>query len=302
MSSPVVSVSQMDAYNPIEDRYHVNTERQWYAVFDGHGSNICSEYVHRRLPEKLGEFIDGENRTVEEAISLAFKYVDEEFLNKYSHLRGMAIGSCALLTIHQGDMLYVANAGDSIALVARRNSEGVLKPIIMNNEHNTENPAEVALLKRRTNDPFPIRGAPNANVPGERVGGVISVTRAFGDGVLKKNHMSLPFFEKYLPYLTSEPEITKYKISSQDEFILLASDGLFEQVGHEDVLHWIEEYAAQNGTSKEALKRASEMVIDRVYSVIAGLMETTVEEVKLMPNRKRMFDDTTVIIIFLQCE
>lgn len=58
--------------------------------------------MHRRLPEKLGEYIDAENRSVEEAINLAFKSVDEEFLNKYSHLRGMAIGTCALLTIHRG--------------------------------------------------------------------------------------------------------------------------------------------------------------------------------------------------------
>jgi len=196
-----VSVFQMDAYNPIEDRYHVNRERKWYGVFDGHGSYICSEYVHRRLPEKLVELLEGEHKPIEEAIPLAFKMVDEEFLNKYSHLRGMAIGTCVLFAILDQDTLYVANVGDSVALVARRNKDGAVESIPINNEHNTQNEEEIALLKLRTTDPFPIRGAPNSNTPGSRVGGVMSVTRAIGDGVFKKLHMSLPFFEKHLPFI-----------------------------------------------------------------------------------------------------
>jgi len=294
-----VSVFQIDAYNPIEDRYHVNKDRKWYGVFDGHGSNICSEYVHRRLPEKLVELVDGESKTIEEALSIAFKNIDEEFLNKYSHLKGMAIGTCALFVILHDDTLYVANAGDSLAIVGRRNADGAVQPVVVNNEHNTQNEEEVSLLRQRTSDPCPIRGAPNSNIPGARVGGVISVTRALGDGVFKKLNMSLPFFEKFLPYLTSEPEITKFSISQQDEFILLASDGLFEQVSRNDVIGWIQEYVDLHKTSRADLEKASEMVVGKIYSVLAGMMETTVAELKAMPNKKRMFDDTTVIIIFL---
>lgn len=297
-----VSVFQIDAYNPIEDRYHVNIRRKWYGIFDGHGSYICSEYVHRRLPEKLVELLEGEHKPIEEALPLAFKIVDEEFLNKYSHLRGMAIGTCVLFTILDQDTLYIANVGDSVAIVARRNKDGVFEAIPINNEHNTQNEEEIALLKLRTTDPFPIRGAPNSNTPGSRVGGVMSVTRALGDGVFKKLHMSLPFFEKHLPYLTCEPEITKYKISLQDEFILLASDGLFEQVPREEVLKWIQEYIAEHKTSKADLEKTSEMVVGKIFDVLAGLMNTTVDELKAMPNKKRMFDDTTVIIIFLEHE
>jgi len=102
--------------------------------------------------------------------------------------------------------------------------------------------------------------------------------------------------------LTCEPEITKYKISLQDEFILLASDGLFEQVPREEVLKWIQEYIAEHKTSKADLEKTSEMVVGKIFDVLAGLMNTTVDELKAMPNKKRMFDDTTVIIIFLEHE
>jgi len=102
--------------------------------------------------------------------------------------------------------------------------------------------------------------------------------------------------------LTCEPEITKYKISLHDEFILLASDGLFEQVSRGEVLLWIQEYVAVHKASKEDLEKAGEMVIGKIFDVLAVLMNTTVAELKAMPNKKRMFDDTTVIIIFLEHE
>lgn len=61
-------------------------------------------FVHRRLPEKLVELIEGEKKSIEVAIPIAFKMVDEEFLNKYSHLRGMAIGTCVIFAILEQGM------------------------------------------------------------------------------------------------------------------------------------------------------------------------------------------------------
>jgi len=294
------SAYQLDAYSPIEDRYYVNEERKWFAVFDGHGSNICSEYVHKRLPQKLIDLVDKENKSFEEAAPIAYKSVDEEFLNLYSHLKGMAVGTCALFVVVQADTIYVANTGDSLALIGHRGEDGVVVPIKINNEHNTKNADEVALLKQRTTDPNPIRGAPNSPAPGSRIGGVISVTRALGDGVFKNAHMSIPHYERYLPYLTNEPELTTYKIVPQDEFLLIASDGLFEQVTTTEVVKWIHEYVVENNHSKEACEKASEMVINKLWVALAQIMEVTVDALKATTNKKKLFDDATVIVLFFK--
>jgi len=296
-----VSVYQAPAYSPIEDKYFINKTRKWYGVFDGHGSNICSEYVQRRMPEKLIELVDG-GKAVDVALPIAYQVIDEEFMDKYSHLKGMAVGSCALVAAFQEDnIICIANAGDSLAIMARRNTDGVLKPVVLNSEHNTRNIAEVELLRKRTTDPLPIRGAPNDDTPGSRIGGMISVTRALGDGLLKKLHMTLPVYAKHLPYLTSEPEITKFQISSRDEFVILATDGLFEHVSFDDVLGWIQGYLAEHKIPSE-LEQTSEVVIRHLYQHLAGVFEVTVEELLIMPNKKRLFDDATIIIIFLQAD
>lgn len=58
-------------------------------------------------------------------------------------------------------------------------------------------------------------------------------------------------------------------------------------------------YALLHSSSKEKLERAGEMVITKVFSILADVLNMTVDELKTMPNKKRMFDDTTVIVIFL---
>lgn len=75
---------------------------------------------------------------------------------------------------------------------------------------------------------------------------------------------------------------------------------MFEQVSREEVLSWIKEYITVHKATKDRLEKASEMVIEKIFNVLATVMNVSVEELKALPNKKRMFDDTTVIIIFLE--
>jgi serine/threonine protein phosphatase PrpC len=78
---------------------------------------------------------------------------------------------------------------------------------LLTNDHNTKNEKERQLVKQRTTDPMPIRGHAVQKVEGERVGGVLMVTRAFGDGIFKRRDMSIAPFIPHLPYITNEPEV-----------------------------------------------------------------------------------------------
>jgi protein phosphatase 1L len=55
-----------------------------------------------------------------------------------------------------------------------------------------------------------------------RVQGVLAVSRAIGDVALQ-------------PYVTAEPELMERNISPDDEFLVLASDGLWDVMRNEEV-------------------------------------------------------------------
>lgn len=52
-----------------------------------------------------------------------------------------------------------------------------------------------------------------------RVGGVLAVSRAFGDRPLKK-------------FVIATPEVRQESVSSEDEFLILASDGVWDVVSN----------------------------------------------------------------------
>jgi protein phosphatase 1L len=56
-----------------------------------------------------------------------------------------------------------------------------------------------------------------------RVGGVLAVSRAFGDRLLKK-------------YVVADPEIQEESITKDVEFVVLASDGLWDVVSNQNAV------------------------------------------------------------------
>uniref|UniRef100_A0A7I4FAN9 protein-serine/threonine phosphatase n=1 Tax=Physcomitrium patens TaxID=3218 RepID=A0A7I4FAN9_PHYPA len=74
-----------------------------------------------------------------------------------------------------------------------------------------------------------------------RVGGVLAVSRAFGDRLLKK-------------YVVAEPEIQDQLITSDVEFLVLASDGLWDVVSNQDAVTMVQNVQ----DAQEAAKRLTD--------------------------------------------
>ncbi|CAH1434790.1 unnamed protein product [Lactuca virosa] len=117
-------------------------------------------------------------------------------------------GSTAYTAIIVGSCLLVANVGNSIVVICRGG-----KAYAVSRDHKPDQSDE----RRRIED----AGGFVMWVGTWRVGGVLAVSPAFGDRLLKQ-------------YVVVDPEIEEEKIDGSLEFLMLASDGLWDVVTNDE--------------------------------------------------------------------
>uniref|UniRef100_A0A7N0VBB9 PPM-type phosphatase domain-containing protein n=1 Tax=Kalanchoe fedtschenkoi TaxID=63787 RepID=A0A7N0VBB9_KALFE len=210
-------------------------------VFDGHGVNghEVSQIVKARLPglllSQMKLLADAHNskktlamyNVVEkwkEATVSAFKAMDKEIkFTPNSDFK--ASGTTAVLVIKQGEDLVIANLGDSRAVLGTVTNHGIVAlPLTIDHKPSVADEAErikqcngrvLALAK----EPHILRlWLPFEDVPG------LAMTRALGDFQLK-SHGVIPV-----------PEILHHRISPADQFVVLATDGVWDVLSNERVM------------------------------------------------------------------
>ncbi|KAL5699662.1 protein-serine/threonine phosphatase [Ranunculus cassubicifolius] len=182
-----------------------------FGVFDGHGGARAAEYVKQNLFSNLikhPKFITD----TKSAIADAYNHTDSEFL-KAENSQNRDAGSTASTAILVGDRLLVANVGDSRAVICRGGNA-----IAVSRDHKPDQTDE----RQRIED----AGGFVMWAGTWRVGGVLAVSRAFGDRLLKQ-------------YVVADPEIQEEVIDSSLEFLILASDGLWDVVTNEEAVSMI---------------------------------------------------------------
>ncbi|OVA01953.1 Protein phosphatase 2C (PP2C)-like domain [Macleaya cordata] len=199
----------------------------FFAVYDGHGgsgvANVCRDRLHRVLVKEIeeretsdhhkkraqdddddDEMIDWENVMVS-----SFLKMDEEV-----NCRGIeldedmkSIGSTAVVALVGRNKIIVANCGDSRAVLSRG---GAAVPL--SRDHRPDRTDEMERVEAA--------GGRVINWNGYRVLGVLATSRSIGDHYLK-------------PYVISVPEVTITRRNESDEFMILASDGLWDVLSNE---------------------------------------------------------------------
>jgi len=218
-------------------------------------------------------------------------------------------GTCALVCYlsSESNNVYIANAGDCrVVLFKKTDSEWSMHPLTV--DHNTENPSET---KRITDehplDPKVIRNG--------RVKSILRPTRAIGGGLLKvdivknmvnKSNITQPWEP---PYTTATPEIIQHKIQPDDQFLVLATDGLWELVSNEEVLSFLKELFSQNPQPKVNLatyliRQVLEKAANRVSfsgpapKTLQKKLDCLVQASKEI--RRKLYDDITITVINLR--
>lgn len=153
------------------------------------------------------------------------KIIDEEHkLSKHSlnpkstlpvstelnHLVAKDMGTTANILLIKNNNLYLANVGDSFSVMYKNG-----KAIPLNQEHKTTLISESDRIIKS-----------GAQIINNRVEGRLNLTRAIGDLEFKSNS-SLKFYEQAV---IAYPEITKIKLSSDIEFIVMGCDGVWDCV------------------------------------------------------------------------
>lgn len=182
-------------------------------------------------------------------IKNAFAETDKDFLMAVkkqwrTNPQMASVGSCCLAGVICNGLVYIANAGDSRAVLGRSERGGVIA-VQLSVEHNANvESARQELWSMHPNDP-------NILVMKHRmwrVKGIIQVTKSIGDAYLKRAEFNreplLPKFrlEEHFtkPILSADPSITATRLKQGDEFMILASDGLWEHLSNQeavDIVH-----------------------------------------------------------------
>nr|CAN72151.1 hypothetical protein VITISV_021634 [Vitis vinifera] len=174
----------------------------------GHGGSRAAEFLKEHLFENLMKHPEFMTNT-KLAISETYQQTDMNFLDAERDTY-RDDGSTASTAVLVGNHLYVANVGDSRAVISKAG-----KAIPLSEDHKPNRSDE---RKRIENAGGVVMWAGTW-----RVGGVLAMSRAFGNRMLKQ-------------YVVAEPEIQDQEVDEELELLVLASDGLWDVVPNEDAI------------------------------------------------------------------
>jgi serine/threonine protein phosphatase PrpC len=255
------------------------------AVFDGHGGDECSTYLVEALPHHLRQAMVTEREALKSAveqsrltqrqdqsedaasdlmrkiIKSSYLRADKEFISPKNAPQS---GSTAATVILFGRRLFAANVGDSRVVLCRGGGQCVE----LTSDHKPSRPDEAARVR-----------AAGGFILHKRVMGELAITRAFGDKSFKMGIKAMLEEEDVeelaggangneaakdltAPLVSAEPEIASMILSHNDEFLLLACDGLFDVFRSQDAIALArQELIAHRGEPAEVARILSDQAI-----------------------------------------
>uniref|UniRef100_A0A5B7BV90 PPM-type phosphatase domain-containing protein n=1 Tax=Davidia involucrata TaxID=16924 RepID=A0A5B7BV90_DAVIN len=236
----------------MEDGYGVMLDilgdptQAFFAVIDGHGGHAATDYVAENLGKNIVKALKRVEKAedqLEAAIRGGYLVTDEEFLSQ-----GVSGGACAASVLLKGGELHVANVGDCRVVLSRKGVADALT-----NDHRLSREDERFRIENSG-------GFVHCRNGVWRVNGSLAVSRAVGDLHLKE-------------WIISEPEIKKLPLTSDCEFLILASDGLWDKVNDQEAV----DVVLRDESSVESCKKLVDIA-----------------------SRRGNIDDITVMVIKLQ--
>ncbi|PHH87749.1 hypothetical protein CDD83_8456 [Cordyceps sp. RAO-2017] len=209
----------------------------FFGVFDGHGGEkvalFTGENIHSIIMKqdtfKKGDYVQG--------LRDGFLATDREILNDPKYEDEVS-GCTACVSLIAGKKLYVANAGDSRGVLGIK---GRAKPLSQDHKPQLENE------KNRIT-------AAGGFVDFGRVNGNLALSRAIGDFEFKKSAELSP--ENQI--VTAFPDVEVHDLTDEDEFLVLACDGIWDCQSSQAVI----EFVRRGIAAKQDLDKICENMMD----------------------------------------
>uniref|UniRef100_A0A0C9S124 TSA: Wollemia nobilis Ref_Wollemi_Transcript_28262_2452 transcribed RNA sequence n=1 Tax=Wollemia nobilis TaxID=56998 RepID=A0A0C9S124_9CONI len=281
-------------------------------VFDGHGpfGHLVAKRVRDSLPSKLcsqweaeikdddsikevnstvgsmnsdstmddewRELADAEERekgpeifsTLKESFLKAFKVMDKE-LRLHPTIDCFCSGTTAVTLVKQGQDLVIGNVGDSRAVLGTRGENNSLNAVQLTVDLKPNLPREAERIRQCKGRVFALHDEPEVArvwLPHNDSPG-LAMARAFGDFCLKDFG------------LIAVPDISYHRLTERDEFIVMATDGIWDVLSNKEVVDIV--------ASAPTRTTAARALVD--YAVRAWRLKFPTSKV----------DDCAVICLFL---
>jgi serine/threonine protein phosphatase PrpC len=271
----------------MEDRFFVASGGKFAAVFDGHGGAGVSEYLKDHLYDNVCRYLqlkhwEESDDTINNcrgaipsvssqaaALRAAFEQVEVDVIADDSL---KYVGSTAVaVVVHEGEdghrTLMSANVGDSRAILSRKG-----KAVNLTRDHKPSDEREKARILAMGEE---IEWDNFSKVHRVRS---LSLSRAIGDRYAK-------------PAVSSEVEIRHFSVAEEgDDFVLLASDGLWDVMTSQEVVNFVRERLDPDGQWVDQ---------DEVEDVDMYLRDNMAKFVAREGIRRGSGDNICVVLVFL---
>ncbi|ORY65398.1 phosphatase 2C-like domain-containing protein [Pseudomassariella vexata] len=228
----------LDLLTPKDDDSKAHPSRlSFFGVFDGHGGSKVAEFTGEHIYNILLKQDTFKAGNYEQALKDCFLATDRAILSDPKYEDEVS-GCTACVGLITGDKIYIANAGDSRSVLGVK---GRAKPLSF--DHKPQNEGEKARIT-----------AAGGFVDFGRVNGNLALSRAIGDFEFKKSAELAP--EQQI--VTAYPDVVVHELSEDDEFLVLACDGIWDCQSSQAVV----EFVRRGIAAKQDLEKICENMMD----------------------------------------
>jgi len=201
------------------DKFGGNPSSAYFAVYDGHGGRQVVDFVTQELHKNVASQLR-RTRSVPDALVAAFQETDVDMCRKNIMTSGCTACVCVLREERHARVIYTAHLGDSRAIMSRG---GTAVRLTSMTDHKATDPLEAKRVIEA-----------GGHILNDRVNGMLAMTRALGDHILK-----MPVLPNHV--VSNVPDITSTDLSSQDTFLIVACDGLWDVVSDQQAVELVNE-------------------------------------------------------------
>lgn len=227
---PILTPQIFSSYIPphLQINYsNIVGETAFFGLFDGHAGGQCSKFLGQRLANNL--LLDPTfSSNLSTSLVQTYLRTNEEFLKEIDNR--CHAGSTGLTAVIRDNKLVIANVGDCRAVLVRTSVDNQSKS---NETDSFVNYGNSAILQITTDHkPSCLEeqkriqhlGGQVVNCMGVyRVNRVLAVSRAFGNRTLRS-------------VIIPDADIFERTISNLDDFLIIASDGLWDVLSLKDIV------------------------------------------------------------------